>query len=184
MGTVQTEWIEALLEQHGRMVFTTAWRVLGDPEDAEDVLQEVFLKALEGRFDRQATRDWGAMLRVAASRCAIDALRRKIRRRRDRGEMPLDVADPAAVLPDEAARQHEQAAQLRQALMHLPERDAQVFVLRHFEELSYDEIAQRLGCSVGSVGVQLHRARKRLRALLEPQLNAFSRSGGSEHVQG
>ncbi len=164
------DWVGRLAESHGRMVLAAAWRVLGRSDDAEDVLQEVFLRLLRMDPATLDVRDWGAYLRVAAVRAAIDQLRRNRQLRHVDPAALERVPDGADRSPTALAERHERAELLRAALARLPEREATLFALRHFEELSYEEIAERLEIPVGRVGVALHRARKRLAALLAPLL--------------
>jgi RNA polymerase sigma-70 factor (ECF subfamily) len=177
-----TEQVAELADQHGRMVFATAYRVLGNAEDAEDTLQEVFLGLLSkwnGRLKPGAVRDWGAFLRVAASRCALDMLRRKARRKRTTDALSREVGPAPNENPRHQANRREEAQLLRQALSSLPKRDARVFALRYFEDFPYAEIAEQMNVSVSQVGVILHRARKRLREILEPMVVPTSRSGSA-----
>ncbi len=168
-----------LAEQHGQMVFATAYRILGNADEAEDALQEVFLKMLScrsGPAQLDAVRDWGAYLRVAASTAAVDLLRRKSRRRREKAGLD---SEPVGSIDDDPARladQRETVVLLRQALATLPARDAAVFTLRHFEDLSYRCIAQQMELTTDQVGVILHRSRKRLRDLLRPAQNVGRKS--------
>lgn len=160
-----------LIDQHGQMVFATAYRILGNPDDADDALQEVFLKMLggwNGRLWPDAVRNWGGYLRVAAIRSAVDLLHR--RRKRNRCELPLQegLTDSASPNPHHAAMERERADQLRWALRALPKREAHVVALRYFEDQSYEQIADQMGLSVRKVGVLLFRARGRLRKLLAP----------------
>lgn len=184
MSGDRAEQVAQLANEHGRTVFTAAYRILGNAEDAEDVLQEVFLKMLrtrQNRAERGAVRDWGAYLRVAASRTAVDLLRRKRGRKRGDGEWAHDPArDPERLedvqvpdgrTPRREAIERERARFLRQALGSLPKREARVFALRYFEEFSYERIGDHLGLSVNLVGVILHRARERLRRILEPLIS-------------
>ncbi len=152
------------------MVFATAYRILGDAHDAEDVLQDVFLKLLgsrNGRRQSDGVQDWGAYLRVTASRSAIDLLRRNARRI---GRTPdlADVEDYRGESVEKASSRRQMARYLRDAVAALPRRDSEVFALRYFEELSYRDIARQLEISVNQVGVSLHRSRSRLKELLEP----------------
>jgi RNA polymerase sigma-70 factor (ECF subfamily) len=163
-------WVEELAHEHGRMVFGAAYRVLGKADDAEDVLQAVFVKLLDGRIGRTAAADWGAFLRVTATHQALDVLRSRGRHAWE----PLDVVEnvapssngssPAAALDASRA-----AERLRQAMAALPSRDARIFALRFFEELSYEQIAVQESASVSQVGVVIHRTRKRLRDILDQQ---------------
>ena len=178
----RAEQVEQLAHEHGRMVFATAYRILGNAEDAEDAQQEVFLKMLRTwnrSLKSDAIRDWGAFLRVVASRAAVDLLRRNRRGKQNKEErsyaagreelLALDRRNPRS----EAIR-HEQAKLLRQSLSALPKREACVFTLRYFEDFSYEQIAKHMGLSVSLVGVTLHRTRERLRKTLEPLVSPDS----------
>jgi RNA polymerase sigma-70 factor (ECF subfamily) len=157
---VSDDW-DALVSRLGPAVFRTAWRVLGHAADAEDVTQEVFLEAYRLRRGRDV-RSWPGLLRRLAACRALDRLRRR------RDVVPLDglaLAGPDAG-PEEDAIGRELAERLRQALAELPQREAEVFSLRYFDDLSYHEIADALGVSAGAVAVALHKARARLEALL------------------
>jgi len=169
----RAERVAELTDRYGRMVFATAYRVLGNTHDAEDALQDVFLKLLHtwnGHLKPGAVRDWGAYLRVMTTRRAVDLLRRTSRRGGERDELSGDIEAPANQSTREVVSQRQEATLLRQALRSLPKRDAQIFALRYFEECAYEEIAQEMGLSVSQVGVILHRGRKRLREILEPVL--------------
>jgi RNA polymerase sigma-70 factor (ECF subfamily) len=163
------QYVSELADQYGRLVFATAHRILDNTHDAEDVLQQVFLKlfrAWGSKIKPEAIQDWGAYLRTMATRTALDLLRAK-RQRRWR-EMPLDEDDPPQeLMPSGAPAIEEKMDRLRQAVAALPERDAQVFTMRYFEEFSYEAIATQMGLSINLVGVILHRARKTLRETFE-----------------
>jgi len=171
MNDEHAEWLAELADRQGRMVFATAYRILGCAEDAEDVLQEVFLKLLASRNRRskaEGVRDWGAYLRVMAAHCAVDLLRRRSKWKGEDMELCEEMPAPADHNPRRLAIQHQRARLLRQAVSTLPKRDARVFALRYFEELSYEKIAQQTGLNINAIGVVLYRARNRLREILEP----------------
>jgi RNA polymerase sigma-70 factor (ECF subfamily) len=103
----------------------------------------------------------------------LDLLRRRARHRRRHDDLPCwdSVACPSAG-PDGHAEASELSARLREALGRLPSRQAEVFCLRFLNELSYEDIGRQLGMKPSAVGVALHRARGRLRALLKsPQMD-------------
>jgi RNA polymerase sigma-70 factor (ECF subfamily) len=151
----------ALVREHGPMAFDAAWRVLGNTSDTEDAVQDAFLDAL--RLHRQGPiANWGALLRRLACCRALDLLRK----RRPGGALTAEPAAPRALQPDVALVGAETVALLRQALARLPEREAEVFSLRYFGELSNAEIAQALVISAGAVAVALHKARARLETLI------------------
>jgi RNA polymerase sigma-70 factor, ECF subfamily len=156
-----TDWA-AIVREHGRMAFETAWRVLGNVSDTEDAVQDAFLDALR-LHARGAVRNWGGLLRHLAARRALDLLRK----RRPARPITPDVPAPRASCPDAAAVAAERVSLVRQALARLPPREAEVFSLRYFGDLSNPDIAELLGTSVGAVALALHKARARLQAILD-----------------
>lgn len=144
------------------MAFAAAWRVLGHAGDAEDAVQEALLSA----FDLHRSQDvanWGAMLRRLATCRALDLLRK---RRRTEPLKPNAAAPPNSE-PPLIAVASELSQRLRKALLQLTAREAEVFSLRYFSELTNEEIADELNLTTGAVGVALHKARERLAKLLE-----------------
>jgi RNA polymerase sigma-70 factor (ECF subfamily) len=157
------EWPE-ILREHGRAVWQTAYRILGNRADADDCLQEACLAAL--RLDRrQAVQNWRGLLTHLAAARAVDRLRQRRRgpcaHRADWDTLPGPTPSPA-----QGAEEAELTEQLRAALSLLVPTQAQAFCLHCLEGWSYDEIARHLAVSTEAVGVHLHRARKRLRELL------------------
>lgn len=160
-----TDW-RAILSEHGEVVWQTAYRLLGNHADASDCFQKTSLDVLEVSR-REPVRDWRALVRRLATARALDLLRDRYRRT----SHCESLADPSAVAspepgPQQQAEGAELAERLRTALAQLPRRQAEVFCLRCFEEMTYPQIADRLGLDTNAVGVLLHRARKRLRELL------------------
>jgi RNA polymerase sigma-70 factor, ECF subfamily len=161
-------YVTELADRYARLVFATSYRIMGNTHDAEDVLQQVFLKLLSPRrrdVKSDAIRNWGAYLRTMASRAALDLLRAK-RQCRLR-EIPLTDEVNNEQGADYAVSREEEADRLRQALAALPERDALVFSLRYLEELSYEAIAEQTGLNIDLIGVVLHRSRKVLRDIFD-----------------
>jgi RNA polymerase sigma-70 factor (ECF subfamily) len=155
-----TDW-DRIVREHGPRVFATAWRILGHAADTEDVVQEVFLQAHQLR-QAGPVRSWAGLLRRLAACRALDKLRQR------RPTVPLDGLDLAGGEggPEQLAIEHELAERLREALAHLPPREAAVFCLRYFDDLSYEQIADTLQIRAGAVAAALHKARARLEALL------------------
>jgi RNA polymerase sigma-70 factor, ECF subfamily len=161
-----TDWSE-LAARHGPAVWRTAYRLLGCEADAADCFQETFLSAVRVE-SAEAVANWGGLLRRLAVARGLDLLRRRRRERERQG--PWAVGEDALARcpgPPEEAQGRELAGRLRLALSELPAREAEVFCLRCMEELTYEEIASRLGLRVNAVGVLLHHARRRLGVLLE-----------------
>jgi RNA polymerase sigma-70 factor, ECF subfamily len=153
----------AIVRDHGPAVFGTAWRILGQSADAEDVTQEVFLEAYRQRRS-QSVRSWAALLRRIAVCRALDRVRR---RRPTLSIHGLSMAAPD-VSPELDAMAVELDEKLREAISRLPEREGEVFCLRYFEDLSNQQIAEALDMHVGAVAVALHKARSKLEGLLCP----------------
>jgi RNA polymerase sigma-70 factor (ECF subfamily) len=150
---------ERIVRDHGPMVFTTAWRILGQAADAEDVVQDVFMEVQKIRVH---VRCWPALLRRLATFRSLDRLRqRKSTTALDGLSLFSRNGDPEA-----DAMEKELADRLRQAIAQLPEREGTVCCLRFFDELSYDEIAEHLAISRGAVAAALHKARAKLECLL------------------
>ena len=146
------------------MAFAAAWRVLGHAGDAEDAVQEALLDAFH-LHRSQHVASWGALLRRLATCRALDLLRR----RRQTEPLNADATAPATSEPPLVAVASELAHLLREALLQLAPREAEVFSLRYFGELTNEEIAEELNMTTGAVGVALHKARVRLRELLETE---------------
>jgi RNA polymerase sigma factor (sigma-70 family) len=170
MKRCQADQVARLAEGFGPMVFATAYRILGNRDEANDAYQEVFLKLMKAKgipIPEDRDEEWGAYLRVTATRCAIDILHRRPRWEPAGEELLENLAAPGGHDPHSMANRHQRAELLRQALQTLPEREARIFTLRHFEDLSYEKIAQAEQVSVGAVGVILHRVTQRLKKALE-----------------
>lgn len=146
-------------------LYRLAWRMTGSPSEAEDVLQEAYLRAhlalSDGRFDgRAALATW--LYRVTAN-AALDALRR----RRRRGILSEVYRLTASEVPErtEASAELTQTAAL---LATLPPEQAAALILTQVEGLSNAEAAGALGCSEGAIEQRLIRARAALRRRAEP----------------
>ena len=163
--------VAAAFEQHGRQVFRTAYRITGNVEDAEDVLQTVFLNALRrGREQKTPGGGFGRAPGSYLARSAVNGALDVLRRRRPELETDTDAVgeapDTAALAALQGVWQGQLRARLRAALSTLAPNWAEIVALRYFEDLSNVEIAELLGASPSTVAVTLHRARARLRAAL------------------
>jgi RNA polymerase sigma-70 factor, ECF subfamily len=150
---------DRIVREHGPMVFATAWRILGQAADAEDVVQDVFMEVQQISV---RVRCWPALLHRLTTFRALDRLRQR------KNNVPLDglcLFSPNGD-PESQAVGRELAERLRQAIAQLPQREGSVFCLRYFDELSYDQIAENLAISRGAVAAALHKARSKLESLL------------------
>ena len=148
-----------LYERHYEAVFRAALRVTGNPADAQDVLQTVFLRVLSRSEDDEAARRPAAYFRRAAVNAAVDLLRR----RAVRAETAYDERAPhAAVDPPLLLKER-----LRRAIATLDSEDATLFLLRHVEGLSNEELADLFRLEKNNVAVRLHRIRQRLQTEMQ-----------------
>ena len=163
----------ALVEQHSRSVFRLAFRMTGNEQDAEDVVQESFLRAYRqlGRFESRA--NFGTWLYRIVSNCSVDLMRSKqARHDQVRGDS-LDEAAvdlPAADVPgpERMAQSAEIERRVQDALRELSPLERAAFTLRHYEGRSIDEISATLGLGTSAAKHSVFRAVKKLRAALAP----------------
>lgn len=155
-----TDW-DRIVRQYGPLVFATAWRILGHAADTEDIVQEVFLQVHQMR-QTQTVRHWPGLLRRLAACRALDRLRQRRNTVSLNGQALIDRETG----PEAAAVEHELAERLRRAIAQLPDREAAVFCLRYFDDLSYQDIAQALHIRTGAVASALHKARLKLETFL------------------
>lgn len=148
-----------LYERNYEAVFRAALRVTGNMADAEDVLQTVFARLLARSEDVGDLTLPGAYFRRAAVNAAVDVLRRRELRAES---MYDDVAPHPAVQPPFLLKER-----LRRALAILDQEDATLFLLRHVEGLSIDELAAAFEIQKNAVTVRLHRIRQRLQREME-----------------
>ncbi len=149
-----------LVTRYQTAVYNMSYRMLGDATEAEDAAQEVFVRAWNQLRTFQQDRRFSTWLLSIASHHCIDMLRRR------KPTAPLDdvalyveSTDPE---PDEIALQGEQRDIVKKLLNTLPEKYRSVTVLRYYNDLSYDEIANMTGLTESAVKTQLHRARRML----------------------
>jgi RNA polymerase sigma-70 factor (ECF subfamily) len=156
--------LEQTFRDHRQRVFRAAYRITGSAQDAEDVLQTVFL--------RLARREGGSPLSDSPSsylhRAAINAALDLVRSRRAARSQAIEEVEPALVsdrdrAPDRMQDAAEIREQVRRGLAKLSPKAAEIFSLRYFEGYGNHEIARIMGTSRSTVNVILHRTRQRLR---------------------
>jgi RNA polymerase sigma-70 factor (ECF subfamily) len=168
-----SEAFRALVERHSRAVYRLAHRMTGNPQDAEDVVQETFLKAYRqlGRFESRA--NFSTWLHRIAVNCAIDLIRG--RRHQEAGHdaadlETLDTADDRRVdpSPERLMLSTEVQQQVARAMDGLTPMERAAFVLRHFEGHSIEEISRALGLKANAAKHSIFRAVRKMRLALEP----------------
>jgi RNA polymerase sigma-70 factor (ECF subfamily) len=151
--------VHELFERHKDRIYSIALRYSGDPVAAQDISQEIFLKLFAGigTFRGASTfESW--LFRLVVNSC-FD-YRRKTKRLSPLIEGVLDLLrSPAASALDEVMKE-EMSGQVRSAVDTLPPEQRMVVVLRYTEGLSYDQIAEAMGCSSGTIASRLNRVHK------------------------
>ena len=148
-----------LYERHCEAVFRAALRITGNAADAEDILQIVFLRVLARAGDVEDVALPAAYFKRAAVNAAVDVLRRRELHAESAYD---DLAEHAAVQPRLLLKER-----LRRAIAVLDSDDASLFLLRHVEGLSNEELAGLFQIEKNNVAVRLHRIRHRLQAEME-----------------
>lgn len=156
---------DRILDRYERRVYAIALRMCGNPDDARDITQEVFVSALRalGRFRGDAQLStWFHRVAVNAS---LDYLRRSSRRRTAPVEEAAAIAstDPS---PDEVAGASLRAREVQRALAAISPDHRAVLVLHDLQQLDYAEVASTLDIPVGTVKSRIHRARVEMAGLL------------------
>jgi RNA polymerase sigma-70 factor (ECF subfamily) len=163
-----------LISRYRRQVYTVALRMMRSAEDAEDVTQEVFIRMFRALDRYDPTRPFGAWIQTITSRLCIDHLRRRRLRpvslfQRDTQsdeEYMIEVEDQGP--GPEVLAQHQEESQRADALIDsLPEHYRIVVMMRHVQDLSYEEIAEALHLPLGTVKARIHRAREILKNRIE-----------------
>ncbi len=180
------EAFRALMDRHSRAVYRLAFRMTGNEQDAEDMVQETFLRACKQlhRFDGRAS--FGTWIYRIAANCSVDFLR--VRTSRERRTTPLSktgsddgaAQDPLEFLatadpsPERLSLSNEVRRLLAPAMRQLSEMERAAFVLRHHEGLSIDEIGEALQVRPNAAKHSIFRAVQKLRRVLEPALGNCS----------
>jgi RNA polymerase sigma-70 factor (ECF subfamily) len=154
---------DALFQEHYRLVYCTAYGILGRVEDAEDVVQTIFLRLLrrEPPWNFSSQNPQGYLYRAAVNESLTLVQKRQ---RRERSEVGEEVAD---AVPARASSQTEQQhARLYDAIAKLNRKAASILILRYLHDYSDKDIAKLLGTSRGVIAVSLYRSRRRLKTLL------------------
>jgi RNA polymerase sigma-70 factor (ECF subfamily) len=147
-----------LVRRHQRSAWNAAWRLLDDAAEAEDAAQDAFLKILDAAPRYRPRASFRTYLYRVVTRLCLDRMEKK----RPRYVDQLPATPSAGLGPPETLARRESADAVRRALDALPARQRAAVVLRHYEGLSYQEIAEAMGVSVKSVERLLARARESL----------------------
>jgi RNA polymerase sigma-70 factor (ECF subfamily) len=184
--TKDTYVFKSLVKRYQNRIFNTCYRILGNVEEAEEVVQDTYIKIHEGidQFkEKSSFASW--VFRIAYNIC-MDSLRLKQRRARqglqllsfdpqsvseetaDRNLQPIAQAKDTSLSPEEKLDLSEQSEMVANSLSLLPELQRTAIILCDLEGFSYQEIADIVGASIGTVRSRIYYGRTRLKELLEP----------------
>jgi len=161
--------MERIFREHQERVLRAAYRVTGNVEDAQDVLQTVFLRLIRRKGGARLSDSPGSYLHRAAINAGLDL----VRSRQAARSTPLEAVEPVLAgaeeeAPDRVQQGMEVRDRIRIALAKMSAKAAEIFALRYFEGYGNHEIAKMLGTSRSTVNVILHRTRHKLREEIGP----------------
>lgn len=173
-----------LVERYSRRIFRLAYRMTGNEQDAEDVVQEAFLRAYRRLSQFESRANFGSWLYRIAMNCSFDFMR--ARQRQEEQHISIDAAVPTdsdrseeAIqliadhpLPDRLTFGAEVRKEVESALALLSPKEKAAFVMRHFEGMSMKEIGEVLGIRANATKNTLFRAVRKLRERLEPLMSS------------
>jgi len=162
-----------IYESNYEMINRLAYRYSKSQQDAEDIMQETFIKAFKGikKFDFNISTNFSAWVYQIGIHCSIDYLRKRKRRKADQTDSLTDFhREPEAQdsSPEKSAIANQTILQMKNALNILSPKQRIIFDLRHLQHEAIKEISDRLQCSQSTVKKQLQRAVSKLRNQLEP----------------
>lgn len=164
----------SLFEEYKRLVFHMAYRLTGNVHEAEDVVQEVFLRihnGIKGFRHEASLKTW--ILRIAINLCRNHHRRKTLFSffslshgpQEDEEDSPFEISTQDD--PSETIFQRQRLEALGKAMKGLPRRQREVFIMKHLEEMKIREIAEVLGCSEGAVKAHLFKAIQRLLPIMK-----------------
>ena len=160
----------SLVERHSRSVFRLAYRLTGNEQDAEDVVQETFLRAYKQLENFESRASFGTWLYRIVANCAVDMIRGRQARQKHLWTEPFDVSTSAHASeqpgPERLAESSEVQRRVAAALDGLSPLERAAFALRHYEGRSIDEICRTLNLGTSAAKQAIFRAVKKLRVEL------------------
>ncbi len=177
IGAGDEEAFRELVEAHQLRVLGTAIRMLGDHADAEDIAQEVFVRVWKGAARWEPSAKFTTWLYTIIRNCVFNEIRRRKRHpadsleaERDDENHPRQFLNPSTKAPDAALLDDEMQDAIERAIQELPEAQRMAVILRRYQDVSYEEIAEVLDLTVLAVKSVLFRARTTLREKLREYL--------------
>lgn len=170
---------EALVEKYKQPVMNLLYRTLPDATEAEDLAQQVFVQVFKSAHRYRATAKFSTWLFTIARNLCLNEIRRRARHPAQSVDAPLQerddalsrqIEDTTTFTPPEALLHSELEAKIQAALADLPEKQRTAILLCREGDLSYEDIARVIGCSLSATKSLIHRGRETLKARLKPYL--------------
>ncbi|MBD3382434.1 MAG: sigma-70 family RNA polymerase sigma factor [candidate division Zixibacteria bacterium] len=165
---------QGLLERYQKTVFHIVVRIIRNADDAQDLVQETFMRAFNTLESYRSEFRFSTWLCKIAANCSIDYLRKKKIKafsmdkplQTKNGSMEIELEDHSAN-PEEKLLRKQRLMSIEDAIGELPEKYREVIVYRHHDDKSYEEIAGILGVPIGTVKARIFRARELLKKKLK-----------------
>ncbi len=163
-----------LVETYQKPVFNLCYRMLGEPEAAEDAAQETFLRAYQNLSRYDNSRSFGTWILSIAAHYCIDRLRKRkfavfSMDQEDEDGTPFEMPDPASPDPEAESTKREDRDKLHHLLKDLDDIDRAAVIMRYWYDYSEVEIAEALNLTVSAVKSRLHRSRRELAELWQKE---------------
>ena len=172
---------EELVQKYQHPIVNLAFRMLRDLDEAEDLAQNVFLRVFQSAARYQASAKFSTWIFTIARRLCLNEIRRRARHPAqslestqpgDPDQAPRQYPDGKTFSPPQAFLHRELEQKIQQALAALPDKQRLAIALCREEDLSYEDIARVLGCSLSAAKSLIHRGRETLREKLKPYLQS------------
>jgi RNA polymerase sigma-70 factor (ECF subfamily) len=172
---------EELVDKYKQPVMNLVYRILRDATEAEDLAQNVFLQVYKSAHRYEVTARFSTWLFTIARNLCLNEIRRRSRHPADSleqthpesDEQPVrQFEDQKTALPTETLLNQELEQKIEQAVAELPEQQRTAILLCRRDDLSYEEIAKVLGCSLSATKSLIHRGRETLKQKLKPYLRS------------
>ena len=171
------EAFEELVEKYKRPVLNLVYRIIGDPTEAEDVAQNVFVQVFKSADRYRVSAKFSTWLFTIARNLCLNEIRRRKRHPADsldaptfNDEEPRQYQDQKTAAPGENLAESELISKIAEAVHDLPENQRTALLLFRDQELAYEDISEVIGCSLSATKSLIHRARETLKARLKPYL--------------
>lgn len=173
---------ETLIQEYQKRIFSIAYRMMQNQEDAADLTQEIFLKLFQNLDKFRGNSQFSTWVYRVATNTCLDALKKAKRQTAYSLDKEIETEEGTLLgeLPDKGPSPQELAEKkaileaVRLGIAKLSKEHQRVMILRELEGLSYEEIAQILNCSVGTVKSRINRARENLKKILSQNRELFS----------